>query len=289
MPRQWTWYYPKGPDEVVALLAEHGERARLVAGSTSLCLSPPTKNDLAMIDLSHSALNTISRDGDKVRVGAMVTAEQLQRSEDIRAVAGGMVCTAASRIGPMPVRNRVTVGGNVVRAYPWCDLPVALLALGAELELVSAEGTRSVSAQDLLAGQPRSFLKRGELMAAALLPLGPKNSSGVFSKFAATEIDHAIVSVAVRLRMDGATCKEVGIAVGAVGPLPQRLAAAEQQLVGSELSETTIDKALSSVSLLKMRTDRRGDVAFRQDVTQVLIRRGLLQAQRDIAGGGASC
>ena len=288
MPRRWSWLHPRSLEEAAALLAEHGDEAMVVAGGTALCLSPPSKDRLALVDLGRVGAAEVALEADAAVLGAMVTPETLARSRALDRVGGGMLREVGAGIGPRPVRNRATVGGNVIRAFPWSDLPAPLLALGAEVELLGGGGARRrVSADELFASQPRNALRPGELLAAVRVGIDGPGRAGAFRKLASTAVDHALVSVAVTVTLEGDRCVEARVAAGALTALPQRISAVEDALVGRELDDRAIAEASAHAATARVSRDRRADDGYRLEVAAVLVRRALGAACARARGGVA--
>jgi aerobic carbon-monoxide dehydrogenase medium subunit len=279
MSKNWTWYRPASLEEATALLLERGADSFIVAGATSLALNPPRRDGLAMVDLQALGLETVTELGDRLRLGAMVTAQQLTRDERCREIATGVLCEVGMAMGPRPVRNKITVGGNVMQVFRWCDLPVALLALDAAFEISGPRGVkRELSAVELFDGQPRRKLEEGELLTAVILERSSKNLSGAFLKVAQTEVDHALVNVAVTLELDGDRCQWARVAVGAVRTLPQRLDEVERACAGRGLDAATLAEVSELARGCDVKADRRGDEQYRRDVAVALVRRALEKA-----------
>jgi carbon-monoxide dehydrogenase medium subunit len=143
-----------------------------------------------------------------------------------------------------------------------------------------------MEADTLLASQPRLALKPGELLAGVRVPVDGLSEGGAFAKFTATSVEHALVSVAARLRMEGSRCVDARVVAGALTALPQRLGAVEAGIVGHELTAEILRKAASAAREAEVSKDRRGDVDFRRQVATVLTRRVLVAAQQSAQGGG---
>lgn len=293
MSRQWTWYRPASLDEAVGLLLEHGADAMIVAGGTAVCLNPPRRERMAMIDLQRLGLDTIEAGDDRVRIGAGVTAQQLAGACELDCLGAGMLRTLAASMGPRPVRNRVTLGGNVMQVFRWCDLPVALLALGASFELSGPSGTRVIEADALMSAQPRRSLEPGELLSAITVEADGPARSGAFVKLSMTTVDHALASAGVRIELDEAgVCRAARVAVGALTVLPQRAEAVEVALVGQSLDADRLEAASAKVDACEVTADRRADADYLRQVAAVLVRRALETAiarGRIAKAGGGAC
>ncbi len=280
MSRKWMWYYPTCLEEVVSLLWEHDDRAVLVAGGTSVCLSPPPRDDLAMIDLSRAKLAQVEKEHLGIRFGAMVTAQELATCESLNRVGAGMLRETGGAIGPRPIRNRVTIGGNVMQAFIWSDLPVSLLAINTVFQIHGPKGTRQLAADELMASHPGRSLERGEVLSNIEVPFDGPKTAGAFLKLSRTAVDHALVSVAVFLSLDDDDqCKTIRVVAGALSPLPQRSESAEELLRNSLLQPDTLKEAADAASTARIINDRRVDADYKQQVLGVLIERAVNMAR----------
>lgn len=246
-----------------------------------------------MIDLQDLGLDFIEDQGEQLRLGAMCTAYTLTRSDACANLASGILRDVGIAMGPQPVRNRVTVGGNVMQVFRWCDLPVALMAFDAEFELTGPGGTtRKIGALEFFDGQPRRKLGVGELLTSVIIPKGGDARVGVFDKLAQTAVDHALVNVALTLEMDGELCSSLRVVLGAVRNLPQRLESVEGACIGKRLDAEKINAAALMARQCDVKADRRGDEEYRRDVAVVMVRRALesaTQRARETSSGGAAC
>jgi CO/xanthine dehydrogenase FAD-binding subunit len=290
MSMQWTWVRPKSLDETVGLLLSHGQEAFVIAGGTALALNPPKRDGAVLIDLQALGLDTITDvDGEgsgKIRLGAMVTAQQLVKSEVLDRVGTGMLHEVGSTMGPRPVRNRVTIGGNVMQTFRWCDIPVALRALDARFEIFGAGGLRTLGAEELFKAQPRRALKQDEVLSAVVLSKDQPGQGGAFHKLTLTSVDHALVSAAAHVTIDGGVCRAARLVVGALKPIPQRLHDVEKRLVGKKLDSATLDSIGESVKkAVDVSGDKRADEGYRREVSAVVLRRTLETAIKRAEGG----
>jgi carbon-monoxide dehydrogenase medium subunit len=293
MSKQWTWCRPASLEEAVELLLAHGDDAVPIAGGTSLCLNPPRWEKPVLIDLQAVGLDSIdTAAAGAVKLGAMVTARTLAAAPSLDAVGSGMLREASAWMGPQPVRNRVTLGGNVMQVFRWCNLPVALLALDARFGVAAPGGARrEIGADDLLAMQPRKSLKPGELLASVTVTTDASNQGGAFVRLAQTAVDHALITAAARVTVEGDRCSAARVVVGALAVLPERLPAVEAALIGRPLAPATIAGAAAAAAGATVHADRRLDEPSARELAVVLVRRALetsLARARSGRQGGAS-
>ena len=142
---------------------------------------------------------------------------------------------AAAAIAHPAIRNLGTLGGALSHADPNADYPAAVLAAEAEIELIGPGGRRSVPASAFFLDFLTAAIEPGEIVTTLRLPPDPPGSVGVYEKFARVDGDYATASIALVLRMTGAICAEIRVAIGACGPTPIRVPEAEQLLVGTDL------------------------------------------------------
>jgi carbon-monoxide dehydrogenase medium subunit len=292
MPNQWTWFRPASLDEAVGLMLEHGDAAVPIAGGTALCLKPPRWERPVMIDLQAVGLGAIDPSaGDTVAIGAMATARTLVASEVLGDVGSGMLRDAGTTMGPQPVRNRVTVGGNVMQVFRWCNLPVALLALGARFTIAGASGSRrEIGADAFFEKQPSRSLQPGELLESVSVARDAAGEGGAFARLALTAVDHSMATAAVRVRLEGERCAAARVVVGALAMLPERLPGVESQLVGKAPTPAALADAAAAAASCTVQTQRRADEEYSREMAVVLVRRALetaFERARAAGPGGA--
>jgi carbon-monoxide dehydrogenase medium subunit len=209
-------------DDAVALLAEHGEDAKLIAGGHSLL--PMMKLRLAfptvLIDIRTVPDAAYVRvDGDVVAIGALTRHCDLVASDLLRAEAP-LIATAAGFVGDPQIRHRGTLGGSLSHADPAADLPTAVRASDAVLVVLGPEGRREIPVADFFLGYFETALAPGEVLAEIRIPrTGPNGYH--YEKFVRRANDWAIVAVATVAGR---------VALGNMGPTPLRASATEAAL-----------------------------------------------------------
>lgn len=268
------FYQPSTLQEALELKAELGAAARLLAGGTDLVVGMQ-KGRLTLdevIDLSRlSDLCYVHDDGRSMTLGAGCTHAMV---ETCRVAA---LANSARQVGGPQIRNRGTIGGQLGTASPAGDVSVGLLALDAEVELVSVRGTRVVPLQSFFVGVGKTVLAPDELISAvrfddpaasAFYKIGKRNSVAI-----------SLVMCAVAIGPDGAP----RIALGSVAPTPLRLVETEAFLRAEGLSPETILEAGRLVrEEVQPITDHRASADYRRDVSGVLVTRLL----SDLVTGG---
>lgn len=272
---------PESVAEAITLLEEHGPTLLVMAGGT---LAMPLVNDgislpAQVMGLRHAGLGQLRRDGDTLRIGATVTLTQLLNQSDVP-----ILREAARRTASWAVRNLGTVGGNLFAPPPGGDVAVALLAADASVTLAGPRGTRDLALVEFFTGFMTNRLEPDELVVEIGVPLrdGPTAFLKLGRKHANTP---AVVTVAVRLELDGDRVADARIALGAVGPHPIRAMRAERLLVGADLGPTRIGEAATAAAEdCEPFTDAVATEWYRRRMTRLLVQRALEQVAPPAAG-----
>jgi aerobic carbon-monoxide dehydrogenase medium subunit len=286
-PAPFNLFRPKSVDEALALFQSHGDEAKILAGGQSLV--PLMNFRLAqphnLIDLNGvEGLDQIKFDDQTMSLGAMVRQRDVERSALI-AERLPILREAIRQVGYPAIRNRGTVGGSIVHADPSAELPLLSLALDAIFQLQSARGKRSVAARDFYQGYLATALAADELLIEIIFPLPPPGAGWCFTEIARRHGDFAIVAAAVLLGLDreGRTAF-ARVAVGGAGPVPVRIAAAEEALLGEKPGEELYRRAAEAAAqAVDPPSDIHASSGYRRHVTAVLVRRALCVADRRIA------
>lgn len=278
------YWRPRSLDEALDCRARG---ARVIGGATDvypLHVGHPLDADPApLLDLTAvSALRGISADGAALRIGAATTWSEIAEAALPHHLRGLQL--AARDVGGRQIQNRATIGGNLVNASPAADGVPPLLALDAEVELVSRRGVRRIPIASFITGPRRTALEPDELVAAVLVPPPESEARSHFIKLGARAyLLISIVMVAGVLEMRAGRVARARIAVGACSPVARRLPALETALAGAPIA-TLADVPITDAHLagLSPITDVRASAAYRLDAARTLTGR-LLAA---LAEGG---
>jgi aerobic carbon-monoxide dehydrogenase medium subunit len=264
IPARFDYQVAESVGHALALLADYGEDAKLLAGGHSLL--PMMKVRLAqpalLVDIARvGGLSGITVDGDEVVIGATTRHAELASSPVLRAEVA-ILSYAAGRVGDPQVRHRGTIGGSVAHADPAADLPMALLALGATLEVTSAEGSRRVGADDFFTGPFESVLGPAEILSAIRVPRAAGAPWG-YQKFVRRANDWAIV---------GAAAYAGRVALASMGGTPLRARGTEDALrSGASIADAAQLAAVGTTP----GADFQADADYREHLARVLVRRAL--------------
>jgi carbon-monoxide dehydrogenase medium subunit len=226
---------PRSLDEALALLAEHGDDAKVLAGGQSLM--PVINFRLAapalLVELGQvPALAMVDIAGGTVRVGAMCRQRDLERHAEALA-ACPLLQLVLPFVGHVATRNRGTVGGSIAHADAAAELPLVLQTLAGAVEVTGPSGVRLVPAAEFFVSHLTSCLAPEELVTDVRFPVGGAGWGSGFAEVAPRHGDYAVCALACALRVDDGVVVEARLGAGAVSDRPLRLPAAEAILVGS--------------------------------------------------------
>ena len=201
-----------------------------------------------------------------------------------------VLAQAASKVGSTAIRNLGTLGGNLCHNEPGADLPPALLALDASVELRSHKGTRKVPLTEFFRGYFETAVAPDEILCRVEIPALPSGAVGIYIKHSISAEDLAIAGVAVVAVPDpgkAGAVREVRIGLGGVAPVPFRAVKAEALLSGKVLNDEAIRAA---AELAAEAADPMGDphasADYRRKMVKVLVRRAIAAAMQPAERNG---
>ncbi|HXP29987.1 MAG TPA: xanthine dehydrogenase family protein subunit M [Stellaceae bacterium] len=274
-------HLPESLDEAVALLQTY-EEARCLAGGQTLVamLNANLLFPDALIGLKRiKSLDGIERKADgAVAIGAMTPHRAIAESSQFGA-AQAILGEAARGIAHPPIRNFGTIGGSIAHADPAADLPTALAAAAATVEIYGPKGARTVPVEDFFVSYLTTVLEPGEIVTCIHVPRGPDAARCAYYKLSRIAGDLAILSVAVVVAIQDGICTEARIALGGCGPTPIRLTAADRALVGEPISDRSIARASEALAAeCRPFDDFRATARYRLRVMPRIVRRTILSA-----------
>lgn len=214
--------------------------------------------------------------GKGLRIGALTTLHEIETSAQVIRDCPALGY-AAGCVGSLQVRNRGTIGGNLANASPAADTAPMLLALDAEVELMSVRGSRVLPIDSFFRGPGETALGPAELLARIIVPLQPPGTRAQYLKLGPRRaMDIAVVGVAVSLTMQDGICERARVALGAVGPTPLRARSAEAVLTGKTVDDAlAIQAAEAAVADCSPIDDVRASAWYRREMVRVLVRRAI--------------
>jgi carbon-monoxide dehydrogenase medium subunit len=289
IPHSFDYHDPESIEQVLALLSEHGDDGKLMAGGQSLLpmmkfrlVSPAHVIDLWRVRGHYE----IRESGDEICIGALATHRTLEDSSVLRSRCP-ILAKAAGCVGDAQVRNMGTIGGAISHADPAANYSPVLIALGAKFVLRSKTGERIVPATDFYKGMFSTALQPTEMLVEVRVPVLGKDSGWEYSKISRRAQDFALIGVAVVLRGNGkGGCADANVVVGSVGPTPVRMDGVEKALRGKALNAATIEAGARATALGKdVSSDVHADAAYRKEVAPVCVRRALDAAAARMTAG----
>ena len=244
-------------DEAAGLLAQHRERARVIAGGTDLIIDLERKlrpEVEILIDITRvPGLDGISLDEDGfIQLGPMVTHNQCVASKLIQEQAHSLA-QACWEVGAPQIRNRATIAGNLITASPANDTITPLMALDSEVTLISVRGSRTIPLNEFYTGVRRTIMEADELLSSIRFRALESDERDMFIKLGLRKAQAiSVVDIAVVLRLEetpeGLRAKDARIALGSVSPTIVRSTAAEAVLDGELLDDGVIEKAATAAA-----------------------------------------
>lgn len=274
----FEYFAPTSVDEALALLSEHGDDAKILAGGHSLI--PAMKLRLAepavLIDIQRvEGLKGISESDGKLVIGALATHHELESSDLVNRRVP-ILAQTAGEIGDVQVRNKGTIGGSLSHADPAADWPATILALDADLKIVGSGEERVVKATDFFEELYTTALEADEILTEIHVAFPAENTTGTYLKLHQVASGFALTGVAAVLTKSGDVCENIAVGVTGVSDVPYRASEVESALAGRALTADNIaaaaERAADGVDILE---DIHASEAYRSNLAKVYTRRAI--------------
>jgi carbon-monoxide dehydrogenase medium subunit len=281
----FDWDEPDSLEAAISILAGGDETVRALAGGTALMLmmkagvfAPSRLVSLAKIEARHSEIT--AGPGGGLRIGAMVSLAQLERSSAVRD--GFPVIRRALRtLSNIRVRNVARVGGALAHGDPHMDLPPLFASLAAVATVRGPAGTRDIAVEDLYTGYYETVLQRGELIESVAIPPLDGATPAYVKVTSRSADDWPAINLGVRLHMQDEHIREIRLVVSAATDRVTRLHETEERLTGEtpgpNLLAEAADRAVGEVSFL---SDAHGSSAYKKELLRVCLKRAVGEAVR---------
>ena len=281
-PAPFAYHRAHSVGEAVALLAELGDDAKILAGGLSLVpmMNFRLARPAALVDVTRiEGLSYLRADSGGLRIGALTTHRAVEISRDQAVLAGfGVLPRSARWIGHYPIRSRGTFGGSIAHADPaseWCLLAVLL---DAQVVLTGPDGTRTVPAAGFFQGYYTTAARPDEMITELCFPRPAPHA--VLTEFAPRQGDFAVVAAAVSVDISDGVCRSGRVALGGVGPLPVQVSA--DALAGQPATDQTWQAmGEHAAGQIDPPEDTHGSSHYRRRLTATLVGRALAQASED--------
>ncbi|HEY6496088.1 MAG TPA: FAD binding domain-containing protein [Trebonia sp.] len=276
-----TFVEAAGLAEACGLAREH-EDAKFISGGTALVLllrqrllAPPVLIGLRTVADIPGWRDIAAVDG-WLRLGGAVTLSEVAVSPVARRHAPSLA-RAAGLVGNLRVRNVATMGGAVAEADYAADIPAALVALGAVIEISDGVRARSVPVGDFLLDYFATDLAPHEVVTGVRVPLAPPGTVTSYLKFNSRSAeDRPCVVVAASAEVAGERARSLDVVVGAIGPAPQRWPGVLAAAAGGRLEEAAAAVADGYAAACDPLEDIRGSAWYRREIVRTLVRRAVL-------------
>ena len=271
-------------EQVLGLLAEHGQNARVINGGTDLIIEIQRRirSPKVVIDVSRiRGLDSILLENGVFRLGAGVTHNQAAARNEVVGKAFPLA-SACWQVGAPQIRNRATIAGNLITASPANDAITPLAAMGAQVTVQSQRrGTREATIEEFILGVRRTALEPDEMVTEISFPALKANQAGTFVKLGMRQaMAISVVNAAVILGFKSATrqseIESARSALGSVAPTIVSAEDAQQFLIGKTLGDRVIAEAARlAMHAARPIDDIRGSAEYRREMVGVLVGRAL--------------
>jgi carbon-monoxide dehydrogenase medium subunit len=286
-PASFQYHAPETVQAILALLAQHGDKGKLIAGGQSLVammnfrLARPEH----LLDMNGIAeLDFLRVEPGRLRIGALTRHAAFHRPV-AEGPTGTLLSEVVRHIAHYPIRQRGTFAGSVAHADPASEWCLVTATLDGEIVARSEKGERVLQAAGFFRGTFATQLRPDEIITEIRLPLLNANWRTGFYEFSRRAGDFAIAMTAVAVRISSGKVAEARVGIGGVEDHPFRCAAAEQALIGRTAEASAISEAAEIVSkAVKPMEDLHADAAYRRDLVRTTTRRALQHAVLGAAG-----
>jgi CO/xanthine dehydrogenase FAD-binding subunit len=270
--------------EACALLATHGDSAKLIAGGQSLVpmMAMRLLRPAWLVDINEiNALKFVKTENGIARVGACTRQCVVDRDSALAAKVP-LLHQALAWVGHVQTRNRGTIGGSLAHADPSAELPLVAQILAAKMVLRSVKGSRTLEAERFFAGPMTTSIRADECLEEIHWPVwSEKRTGSAFTEIAIRHGDFAMVAAAAQVALDpGGRCTRAAFGLGGASGTPLAFPKIAARLAGAKLDDNTIDDAASEAA---KETDPGSDLHatkdYRRHLARVLAARVLREAR----------
>ena len=278
-PAAFAYHRPRSLEEALALLQQHGDEAKILAGGQSLApmLNMRLAQPAHLIDVNDLHEIAYIRDGgENVAVGALARHDDVARSPLVR-TACPLLAEAAATVGHYAIRQRGTLGGSLAHADPAAQLPLVAAVLGASIDVVGPGGRRTLDARDFFLSVMSTALAVDEIVVEARFPKRALREAPAFEIFSRRRGDFALVAVAATVALDDANgVSQMRLGVGGVQPVPLTLDDVAQAQRGRRPdAKWCREVAVATRARIEPEESLLIPAEYRRDLCEALTRRAL--------------
>ena len=268
------YFAPQKIEEALEILSGYGKEIKVIAGGTDLLIQYYDRlyEVNGWLDLKNiKELKEIKIHQNQMEIGAMVTHAQLEKSAEIKKYYP-VLSQAAADIGSPQIRNRGTIGGNIVNASPAGDLLAPLMAYDAQFKLLSVQKEALISAEEFFIGPKKTILEPAQLLTGIILPLPSERTFGCWIKIGkrkALIIATITLALVVEMAEDNKTVKDVRTCLGSVAPTPIEVKEVREKMIGKNFNHLDFNQLGQIVEdKISPIDDIRGTREYRKDVAK---------------------
>ncbi|GAB4115136.1 MAG: xanthine dehydrogenase family protein subunit M [Candidatus Caldatribacteriota bacterium] len=268
------YFSPQQIPEALEILSKYGKEIKIIAGGTDLLVQYYDRlyEITGWLDLKNlTELKKIELNSSDVSIGAMVTHSQLEKSPPIKKYFP-ILSQAAAEIGSPQIRNRGTIGGNIVNASPAGDLLSPLIAYETKFVLLSQDEESIIPAEQFFTGPKKTILKPNQLLSQVILPLPPQNCYSSWIKVGkrrALAISTLALAIVVKMSEDNQIIQKVKVCLSSVAPTPVEIKEVEEEMIGKSFNQLNFVKLGQIVKdKISPIDDIRGTKEYRKEVAR---------------------
>ncbi len=258
--------YPSSIKKALMYLSD--ESTGIIAGGTHINTSSQTFTRL--VDITHLNLKYIKEKEDKLLIGSTTTITEMLESPIVQKVGNGLLTKACCLIGDTPLRNTITLGGNIARSLPWAGLPAALLVLDAEIVIIdNPESSKTIVAEEYF---KLGKVNQGEIIKEVIFPIR-KDWFSRYEKFALTTVDYAWLTLAFSVKLNQGVVEKSRIAISRISK-HSRLPEIEEMMLGIQIDNLEIEKLVTKIkNSINIVPDYRSSKNYRRHLVGILFKR----------------
>ncbi|MCW2849259.1 MAG: molybdopterin dehydrogenase FAD-binding protein [Marmoricola sp.] len=281
--RAFTYLTPSAPTEVVEMLDAHAPDARVIAGGQNLLLGMKDRSDSPAFLVSLGGVSELegvrAADSGELVIGAATTYATLARMEFTGWHAE--IASVCGNLADRPVRTMGTIGGAACAADPRYDIPALVTGVGASLEVLSAQGVRTIEPSDFFLEGGGTSLQPGDLLTAVRFPATEAFTTVVFEKFRQRVFDAALASTVLALRVGDGVIEDLRLTVGATTPRPTVCVTSTAGLIGQPVDaiEPVLVADAAAIEVLGPETSNDPPhLRYQRELIKSVTRRALIRA-----------
>lgn len=267
------YHTPERIDEALALVARG---AVPIGGGTNLYTARSSRA-VELVDVTRLGLDQVKVEQGRIVIGAAVTLSQLAGASGMPGMAGALLRKAARAVASEPLRNMITVGGNVAGLNYWADLPPVLLSLDAKVQIQRA-GAPQVTEPMAACMQPGKHPWEGGLITAIEVPTPAGVQVFGYERFVRTVTDYSLATACVTMTRQGESFRDVRVVIAAIQSRPWRAQAVESALEGKGFDAAAVKAAVALLGEVAVAPNYRASAAYRRQLVSVLTERALMTA-----------